>query len=292
MNKKRKLYTSCPNCGHQLHDEPFCSQCGQQNHDLRVPFKHLLGELLESTLHLNSKSFKTIVALLLKPGFLTMQFNAGKRRSYVPPLRLYILLSFIFFFILAVRPKEASKNESSNQWEFTFYSIPSPKFTGLSDKEVDSLLVASDIDTTAFNKYMARQVRRMMNNPTEFRNALGKNISYMMFALMPLSAFFIFLLHKKSTRYYLDCLIFSIHYHSLLFILLILFIIVNMITDAGIISIVVLIYSLAYLFLSLKKVYSQNLFRAFYKTVILALLAPISIAVTFIVTIIISVMLY
>ena len=113
-----------------------------------------------------------------------------------------------------------------------------------------------------------------------------------MFVLMPLSAFFIFLLHRKRVRYYLECLIFSIHYHSLIFMLLSLFVLTNMIIDSEIVLFIVLMYSLAYLFMSLKRVFSQNTLRAIYKTVILALLAPVSIAASFILTIIISILLY
>jgi hypothetical protein len=292
MSKKRKQYASCPNCGHNLQDAHFCPECGQPNHDLNVPLRHLLGELLESTLHLDSKSFKTIAALLLKPGFLTMQFNAGKRQSYVPPLRLYIFISFIFFFLFAIHPNDPNPNAKKEPVNFTIFSLSSEKFKGLSGQQIDSLLAVSNIDTTSFNKYIAHQMGKMTDNPSEITHMLVKNISYMMFVLMPLSAFFIFLLHRKRVRYYLECLIFSIHYHSLIFMLLSLFILTGMIIDPGIVLIIVLIYSLAYLFMSLKRVFLQNTLRAFYKTVILALLAPISIGISFIITIIISIMLY
>jgi hypothetical protein len=292
MDKKRKQYTTCPNCGHTLHEVHFCPECGQPNHDLNVPLKHLFGELLESTLHFDAKSFKTIMALLFKPGFLSKEFNAGKRQSYVPPLRLYIFISFVFFFLLALHPSDPNPSAKKEPVNFTIFSLSSEKFRGLSGHQIDSLLAVSNVDTTSFNKYMAHQIGKMTDNPSEITHMLVKNISYMMFVLMPLSAFFIFLLHRKRVRYYLECLIFSIHYHSLIFMLLSLFVLTNMIMDAGIVLIMVLMYSLMYLFMSLKRVFSQNTLRAFYKTVILALLAPISIGFSFIITIIISIMLY
>ena len=78
----------CKNCAYKFKGaNNYCPVCGQKNHELRIPLKHLLAEVLESTLHFDSKTLTTVKFLLLKPGYLSGEFNAGRRVAYVPPVR-------------------------------------------------------------------------------------------------------------------------------------------------------------------------------------------------------------
>jgi hypothetical protein len=88
----------CQNCGAELLGH-FCHRCGQQDFDFHRSFGHVFLEALESLFHFDSKFFRNIVTLLLRPGQLSAEFNAGKRASQVPPFRLYVFVSFLFFFI-------------------------------------------------------------------------------------------------------------------------------------------------------------------------------------------------
>ncbi|MCR5887866.1 DUF3667 domain-containing protein [Hymenobacter sp. J193] len=91
---------ACANCGHAFQPEQpneFCPSCGQQNHDLNVSFGHVLEETLEGIFHFDSKVFRTAGLLLFRPGQLTRRFMQGHRVGYVPPIRLYVFISFVFF---------------------------------------------------------------------------------------------------------------------------------------------------------------------------------------------------
>lgn len=91
----------CPNCGHQLQpDDRFCSRCGQENHDLKVPISHLVYELIEGFWHFDNKFFRTLWTSVRRPGQVVLDFLEGRRARYVPPVRLYIFVSVIFFFLL------------------------------------------------------------------------------------------------------------------------------------------------------------------------------------------------
>lgn len=103
MGKTHRHLTECPNCGTRLAKSVnFCPECGQPNHDQRVPFSHLFHEALESILHFDGKSYRTVRALLFKPGHLSNEFRAGRRAGYVPPVRLYVFISFMFFLVLSL----------------------------------------------------------------------------------------------------------------------------------------------------------------------------------------------
>jgi hypothetical protein len=61
----------------------------------------LVGEVLEESLDIDGRAFKTLRALVLQPGFLTSEFLAGRRRAYTSPLRLYLVISVAFFLFIA-----------------------------------------------------------------------------------------------------------------------------------------------------------------------------------------------
>src|SRR5437667_3829102 len=89
--------THCENCGTQLRGH-WCAQCGQPAIDYRRSFRYVIVDLLDEFLNWDSKFFRTIGLLLVRPWKLTNAFLAGHRVRYVHPLRLYLLASILFFF--------------------------------------------------------------------------------------------------------------------------------------------------------------------------------------------------
>lgn len=88
--------THCENCGAELHGH-YCAKCGQAAVDYRRSFRHVIADVADSFLNWDSKFVKTIGILLIRPGWLTNQFLAGRRARYLHPLRLYLLVSIAFF---------------------------------------------------------------------------------------------------------------------------------------------------------------------------------------------------
>jgi len=89
----------CENCRAPM-GGPFCAQCGQAAVDYRRSFRHIIVDVLDSFLNWDSKFFATIGWLIARPWHLTNQFLAGRRVRYVHPLRLYLLVSILFFFVV------------------------------------------------------------------------------------------------------------------------------------------------------------------------------------------------
>src|SRR5438477_4304313 len=91
----------CRNCGATLSGH-FCSHCGQKS-DVHVPStKELVHEALEGLTHSDSRLWTTLKCLWLRPGKLTCEFIAGRRAAYLPPFRLYLILSVLFFFLASI----------------------------------------------------------------------------------------------------------------------------------------------------------------------------------------------
>ncbi|HLP25762.1 MAG TPA: DUF3667 domain-containing protein, partial [Acidobacteriota bacterium] len=92
------FHTHCENCGTELKG-PFCHACGQHDFEFHRSFGHVFLEALENFFHFDAKFFRNIVTLLFRPGALTADFNSGKRASQMPPFRLYVFVSVLFFFM-------------------------------------------------------------------------------------------------------------------------------------------------------------------------------------------------
>ena len=94
---------NCPECATPLVGE-YCHRCGEKlpdAHDLTL--KHFLHHGLHELTHFDSKIFRTLQALLLRPGLLTVEYLAGRRKRYVLPLRLFLVI-FALNFFLYTRP--------------------------------------------------------------------------------------------------------------------------------------------------------------------------------------------
>lgn len=94
---------SCPNCGrrHEAPPTPYCPGCGQET-ALRPP---TLAEFAQqfggSYLSTEGALWRTLRLLITRPGALTREYLAGRRRHYVLPLRLYLTASLVA--LVAVR---------------------------------------------------------------------------------------------------------------------------------------------------------------------------------------------
>lgn len=91
----------CHNCKAPL-SGPFCHVCGQRDDDLKRPIWTFFRELMDALFDTDSKFIKTFFLLLLVPGGLSRAFNMGRRARFLPPLRLYVVLSFAFFISLSL----------------------------------------------------------------------------------------------------------------------------------------------------------------------------------------------
>jgi len=88
----------CANCGAPLTGE-YCATCGQRHEPHVHTITHFAGEAFESISHADSRLWRTLLYLLIRPGYLTRQFFDGKRASYLPPFRLYLVISVLFFLV-------------------------------------------------------------------------------------------------------------------------------------------------------------------------------------------------
>ncbi len=91
----------------------------------------MIVDLLDEFLNWDSKFFRTLGLLVIRPWKLTNQFLAGHRVRYVHPLRLYLLASILFFFAV-------------NYWAKSLHLQPG-KITSKDRAEIESALDAQNL---------------------------------------------------------------------------------------------------------------------------------------------------
>ena len=92
---------ACQNCGAVLLGE-HCYACGQPVKGLVRHFGSILGDFFDTVLNIDSRVFRTLGPLLLKPGYLSNEYFEGRRVRYVSPVRLFVFLSIVTFFVAAL----------------------------------------------------------------------------------------------------------------------------------------------------------------------------------------------
>jgi hypothetical protein len=87
----------CENCHADLHGH-YCHECGQSVHSPIRHFGHAVEEFFEAFWHLDGRLFRTLRDLA-SPGRVAIAYLAGHRARYIAPLRLFVVLSVLTFFI-------------------------------------------------------------------------------------------------------------------------------------------------------------------------------------------------
>jgi hypothetical protein len=222
----------CRNCGAPLAGA-FCSDCGQSG-DVHVPTTHeLIHETLEGITHSDSRLWVTLNYLLFMPGKLTNEFIAGRRVSYLPPIRLYLVLS-VMFFLLVPAPNADLGGEEPVQIGVGGHEVGAPA-SSASTGEAASAKPASDSglrklppsercksmesDISASTEAFLRNAceRVLADNGKSFEHNIAATFPKAMFIFLPLIAFFNMLMYWWPRQRYAVHLLFFVHVHAFAF---------------------------------------------------------------------------
>jgi Protein of unknown function (DUF3667) len=205
---------ACLDCGTPLTGK-FCSACGQKEEPLRRGLKDLALEFFQHPL-IDTKLWRSLVPLLLRPGALTEEYLAGRRTRYVRPLKLYLTVSVTFFALLAVlKPDGALEVKvgdpaAINKVEEARASAPPPEPRAPSKvpwiRWFEERLKAKTADLEGPQRETAA---RSLN--TRLTGLLPK----MIFVFLPIAAVLFKLFWRE--RYFVEHLIFSLHLHAYTF---------------------------------------------------------------------------
>lgn len=266
--------TACQNCGTPLAG-PYCASCGQRHEPHIHSLPHFMAEAAETLTHADSRLWRTLGHLLARPGRLTREFLAGRRARYLPPFRLYVVVSLLYFVLIAVLP-DAPSPISLNVGD------PAPAQAGATATAPEPA-VCTDIDYRGPGEARIRPaLQRACRNAAAdggkgLTSAFMANVPRALFVFLPLIAAVALLLYWRPRRHYVEHLLFFLHNHSAVFVVLglhaIVSALVGAIPGAAVIetplSLAVAGYLLWYPYRALRVVYEQGRARSVSKYLVL-----------------------
>jgi len=136
----------CPNCGAEEVGK-FCPNCGQSNKDFNKPLKEIGGDLLDS-INLDIRLINTLIPFFTKPGFLTQEYFNGKRKRYVPPMRMYMFFSILFFFLVQYMDTDKRNDLVQVEGNISLNDLSLSLSKDVSDSlDISDQIIKMDIDT-------------------------------------------------------------------------------------------------------------------------------------------------
>lgn len=273
----------CPNCG-SAQVEQYCAACGQRAAELRTPVGAFLREALDDVFSFDSRIWRTLGALFRRPGSLTADYWQGRRARFVTPLRLYLIVSFGTFLLLAVvAPNAILDATGTNPWApLRIGSGPAPfdladragpfavSVTGDDDAasgEDDPDVVGPALD--AADWFMAHVVRPALEAPERAQRLFHQRLQWAVFALVPFFALWLRLLFRQRERFFVPHLVFALHFHTLAFVLLVAGVAGTLMLGTQVPSLIAYLAVFAMLFLSLRRVYGEGVLKTLVKQIAL-----------------------
>jgi len=190
----------CPNCGAESLGV-YCPQCGEMMEPRVLRIRHYLRDVAQEVLSLDTKLLNTVPALLFRPGFLAQEFVAGRRKRYLSPLRLHIVIGILVFLSLG----------------YTLHARMEGQFQDTAKRE--------QIDTV-FSKIRQQQIAKgekpSVTNSTELKDVSEKVNQHvqevgpyvLLLCSTPAFALFLWFLYRKRKLLYVEHLMFSLYFFS------------------------------------------------------------------------------
>ena len=268
-------HPECLNCGTRLRGQ-YCGHCGQRARSRLISMWQLTQEAFGDLFELDSRLWRTIIPLLLRPGRLTRDYLEGRRARYMPPFRTYLVLSVIFFVVAffdprddlgllfepqAEPPAEQSEAEREEALEDAAAAVRELNVEGvLSDEQAEDVLQeieqSDGPDVTLFGddegglnvrydsdsgecivtgadrlpEWLQRRLtperlkttceRIAADEGSYYGELLLDNVPIALILLLPLMALVLKVLYPLSRRYFVEHLLFFIHFHAFFFLVL------------------------------------------------------------------------
>lgn len=302
MSKLLPKISQCQNC-----DSPtkgnYCPVCGQDSRDHSVSMRLLFQDLASDIFTYDSRFFRSFLPLIFKPGALTVEYTQGRRVRFIPPLRLYIFISLIFFFVVTVQVRdsirEKEEREATNAPSDSTVvervlslhaAVPDSLDDGMTPvvwvadrlalSQTKSFELPEDGDWSNVN-WDEMDVDTIDSDGTMNVTIFGQPATYdkqgfitsglkilpkMIFLLLPLFALLLALVYIRRRKKFIEHLVLSLHLHAFMFLI---FTIGTLISNVWL-SLAIIIFIHVYIYLALRRVYGQGWLKTFFKFMFLS----------------------
>ncbi|GGY99141.1 hypothetical protein GCM10007388_35950 [Pseudoduganella plicata] len=255
---------SCRNCGTAVNGH-YCAACGQETRLHMPSLGEFVHEFVGHYVALEGRLWRTLALLLFRPGALTNEYLAGRRRRYVEPLRLYLSLSILFFALMKLSGTDVVQFSTGDDAHGKPAATQAAKPGALVIGDADDLPADMPRHTTlptpleklapGLRESIDRFDRLSMQQKSEIlRASFFRYAPYAMFCLMPLFALYLKLLYLGTGRRYGEHVLFALHTNAFAFVLFGAFLVM----PEGFLKFVLFCWLLVYLPWSMRRVYRKS----------------------------------
>ena len=261
---------TCQNCGTRLAG-PYCANCGQRHEPHIHSLPHFAAEAAETLTHADSRLWRTLGHLLARPGRLTREFFAGRRTRYLPPFRLYVVVSLLYFVLIAVLPDAPTPVRFNAGDTTTGAATPADTTAGGTAASATCTGIEYDGPGDAWLEPALKGAcdKATADGGAGLARAFMANVPRALFVFLPLIAAVAMLLYWRPRRYYVEHLLFFLHNHSAVFVALGLHALISAVPGVAVIEtplgLAVAAYLLWYPYRALRVVYQQGRSRSLAK---------------------------
>jgi len=267
----------CDNCGARVPGR-YCGNCGQRLEPPLHSLWHFSQVAFEDVTHADSRLWRTLWALLTRPGYLTREFLAGRRARYLPPVRLYLVLSVLFFLWAAasrgqwemIRITSDSRDAAPRAKVTTLAagttSVFSPAFPGETPEQRTTRLCGTlfqydgPLHEPVMRAWHNSCPHMVADNGRSLSEAYIHNLPRAIFLFLPLIAAAMMLMYWRPRHYYVEHLLLLVHNHAFVFLAVLLVWPPTSLLPAGgsLVRAAVVLYIPYYMYRSMRVVYGQG----------------------------------
>lgn len=201
---------ACLNCGAELLGA-FCAACGQRAVPPDPTVKELAGDAWQELTGYDGRIAATLRGLL-HPGRLTIEYLRGHRASYLPPVRVYLIASLVYFVIAAAAPptppRRAGEVSGPVGLRLGLWSTSNTELTA-----DDRAELREDVESAPL--LLRPLLRSLVQDPEKVRAQLFTTMPRVFFAMLPVFAAILALFYRG--RRFPTHLVFAAHVHAFAF---------------------------------------------------------------------------
>lgn len=220
--------TICANCSAVL-DGEYCAGCGQRRfrpEDRR--FAHLAGQFFSALTDLDSRFWRSLKALLFRPGLLSRDYIAGRRAYWMSPVALFLLANLLYFVAPAISDFDLPlRNQVSTEILHEFDATrPSPMLRDSDGGQMHSRFTAPWVRARLARLQAELDAQAAASSATPERafdrlerdyNRASANFSKLLIVLhVPFMALGLILLMHGTRRYFAEHFVVGLHYFTFL----------------------------------------------------------------------------
>jgi hypothetical protein len=191
----------------------YCSACGEKSvHEQDLTLRAFAHYAVEAVTNADAKLYVSLRRLFRRPGVLTREFVAGRRKPYVGPLQLF-LVSNLLFFVLLQMGFGWDTFTTDLAWHRT-QAVYGGTAAALIEERVGPI---PPREGRRFNEWIESWTEEQQELRSRFNDASPRYANSMVILMIPLFALGIRLLRRRGL--FVRDLVFSMHLYAFMLLL-------------------------------------------------------------------------